>query len=268
MSTFPYQDRFEVHRTLPEQGRPRDEILGELARPWRRRRTPSGRPGKCSGTMYCGDHDHYDFLNEAFGLFAHVNVAPARHVPELHQVRGRDHRHDPRPPPRRGGRPAPTPAGLVTTGRHRAASPTPCSPTASTPRQQRGVTRPNVIKPETAHPAFDKACHLFGIELRRRAGRPGHHPGRRRLGRPATSTTRPSPSSARPATTATAPSTPSPSSRTSPCEHGVGLHVDGCLGGFILPFGQELGYDIPRLRLPRARASPPSRPTPTSTATP
>jgi glutamate/tyrosine decarboxylase-like PLP-dependent enzyme len=27
--------------------------------------------------------------------------------------------------------------------------------------------------------------------------------------------------------------------------HGVGLHVDGCLGGFILPFGQELGYDVP-----------------------
>jgi glutamate/tyrosine decarboxylase-like PLP-dependent enzyme len=26
---------------------------------------------------------------------------------------------------------------------------------------------------------------------------------------------------------------------------GVGLHVDGCLGGFILPFGEELGYDIP-----------------------
>src|SRR5438874_2087391 len=28
-------------------------------------------------------------------------------------------------------------------------------------------------------------------------------------------------------------------------ERGVGLHVDGCLGGFILPFGQQLGYDIP-----------------------
>ena len=28
-------------------------------------------------------------------------------------------------------------------------------------------------------------------------------------------------------------------------EHGIGLHVDGCLGGFILPFGRELGYDIP-----------------------
>jgi glutamate/tyrosine decarboxylase-like PLP-dependent enzyme len=28
-------------------------------------------------------------------------------------------------------------------------------------------------------------------------------------------------------------------------ERGVGLHVDGCLGGFLLPFGRELGYDIP-----------------------
>ena len=28
-------------------------------------------------------------------------------------------------------------------------------------------------------------------------------------------------------------------------QRGVGLHVDSCLGGFILPFGQKLGYDVP-----------------------
>jgi glutamate/tyrosine decarboxylase-like PLP-dependent enzyme len=28
-------------------------------------------------------------------------------------------------------------------------------------------------------------------------------------------------------------------------ERGVALHVDGCLGGFILPWGEQLGYDIP-----------------------
>ena len=28
-------------------------------------------------------------------------------------------------------------------------------------------------------------------------------------------------------------------------DRGVGLHVDGCLGGFILPFGEQLGYAIP-----------------------
>ena len=30
--------------------------------------------GQCSGTMYCGDHDHYDFLNEAFANFSYVNT--------------------------------------------------------------------------------------------------------------------------------------------------------------------------------------------------
>ena len=39
-----------------------------------------------------------------------------------------------------------------------------------------GIARPNFVKPETAHPAFDKACHLFGIELRRRADRPATPP--------------------------------------------------------------------------------------------
>ena len=28
-------------------------------------------------------------------------------------------------------------------------------------------------------------------------------------------------------------------------EYGVGLHVDCCLGGFVLPFAKRLGYDIP-----------------------
>ena len=37
-------------------------------------------------------------------------------------------------------------------------------------------------------------------------------------------------------------------------ERGVGLHVDGCLGGFILPFGRELGLRHPAVRLLGARA--------------
>src|SRR5205085_5333844 len=28
-------------------------------------------------------------------------------------------------------------------------------------------------------------------------------------------------------------------------ERGVGMHVDGCLGGFILPFAADAGLDIP-----------------------
>ena len=47
-------------------------------------------------------------------------------------------------------------------------------PRAGLPRQRRardaaarGVARPSFVKPGTGHPAFGRACHLFGVELRR-----------------------------------------------------------------------------------------------------
>ena len=64
------------------------------------------------------------------------------------------------------GRTAATPSGWSPPAAP-AASCTRCSPTASTRARSAASTRPNIIKPETAHPAFDKACHLFGVELRR-----------------------------------------------------------------------------------------------------
>ena len=73
MSDYPYADRFAINRVLPEQGMSREEVLAEL-RTMATEEDAFWETGKCSGTMYCGDHDHYHFMNEAFGLFAHVNV--------------------------------------------------------------------------------------------------------------------------------------------------------------------------------------------------
>src|SRR4051812_44037804 len=70
---YPYLGRFEVNRRLPEQGRARDDVLAELA-VMAKEEDSFWETGKCSGTMYCGDHDHYDFMTEAFGKFAHVNA--------------------------------------------------------------------------------------------------------------------------------------------------------------------------------------------------
>ncbi len=112
-------------------------------------------------------------------------------------------------------------------------------------REVRGITSPNVVKPETGHPAFDKACHLFGIEMRI------------------------APVDQLSATVDVAAVGDLVDENTiaiigSACNYGygtvdpiealselaldrgVGLHVDGCLGGFILPWGRELGYDIPQ----------------------
>ena len=72
-SQFPYAERFPVNRHMPEQGRSADEVLAEL-REMAEEEDRWWEGGRCSGTMYCGDHDHYEFLNEAFGLYAHVNA--------------------------------------------------------------------------------------------------------------------------------------------------------------------------------------------------
>jgi glutamate/tyrosine decarboxylase-like PLP-dependent enzyme len=198
--------------------------------------------GKCSGTMYCGDHDHYAFMNDAFGLFAHVNVLQRDMCPSATKFEAEviamtlDLLHA-------EAITGTEPVGLVATG----GTGSICHAMLAYrdyAAQHRGITAPNVIKPETAHPAFDKACHLFGIDLQL--------------------------APVDPVSTQVDPDwvdqhiddntvaiigsacnygygTIDPIGALSEValQHGVGLHVDSCLGGFILPFGQELGYDIP-----------------------
>ena len=237
---FPYRDRFPVHRTLPEHGRPSGEILAELAT-MAEEEDAGWESGKCSGTMYCGDHDHYAFLTEAFGRYAHVNALQRDMCPSATKFEGEiiamalDLFHA---DAAAGG----TPVGMVTSGgsgsiahamlayrEHGAA---------------RAIARPNVIKPETAHPAFDKACHLFGIELRRAPVDPvstqvdldwvASHIDDDTVALVGSA-----------CNYGYGTVDPIAELGAMALDRGTGLHVDGCLGGYILPFGRELGYDIP-----------------------
>jgi glutamate/tyrosine decarboxylase-like PLP-dependent enzyme len=241
MSGFPYEDRFPVNRRLPEHGRQRRDILAEIDT-MATEEDAFWEQGGCSGTMYCGDHDHYDFLTQVFGRFAHVNALQRDMCPSATKFEAEiiamtlDVLHGEAVE----GTEA---AGLVTTGG-----------TGSIlhallayrewGRQERGIDRPNVVKPETAHAAFDKACHLFGMEVRRAPVDPqttlvdvdwvADHVDD--------------------STVAVIGSacnygygTVDPISALSDValDRGIGLHVDACLGGFLLPFGQRLGIDIP-----------------------
>jgi sphinganine-1-phosphate aldolase len=238
----PYAEKYGVNRSIPDRGLPREEVLAQL-KDMAHTEDAFWETGKCSGTMYCGDHSHYDFMTQAFGLFAHVNALQRDMCPSQTRFEGEiiamtlDMLHadaigD-----------TGEPAGLVTTGgtgsilhamlayRDHA-------------RQTRNVTTPNVVKPETAHPAFDKACHLFDIEVRRApidpvsmlvdVGWVADHIDANTI-----------------ATIGSAPNygygTIDPLEELSALalERNVGLHVDGCLGGFLLPWGERLGYDIP-----------------------
>jgi glutamate/tyrosine decarboxylase-like PLP-dependent enzyme len=237
-----YAQRYGVIDRLPEKGRPREEVLRELHE-MAEQEDRGWQTGKCSGTMYCGDMSHYAFLNEAFGLYSHVNALQRDMCPSATRFESEitamalDMMHA------EAARPDADPCGAMTAGgtdsivsallayREQA-------------REERGITQPQIIMPVTGHVAFEKGAHLFGIEVifapideettlvdlefvrdhitpRTVAlvGSAGNYPY----------------------------GTIDPIEELSrlAVEQRIGLHVDGCLGGFILPWGQELGYDIP-----------------------
>jgi glutamate/tyrosine decarboxylase-like PLP-dependent enzyme len=240
-SLYPYADRFPVNRTLPDEGRSREEILDEL-RSLAASEDAAWETGKCSGSMYCGDHDHYGFMNEVFGLFGHMNILQRDMCPSATRFEGEviamalDLMHGDAAAER--GHDI---AGMVTSGGSGSIMHALLA-YRDHARAERGITNPNIVKPETSHPAFDKGCHLFGIEVRNVPVDPE------------TTTVRPEVVADQidENTVAIVGSAcnygygtidPIPELSDLAVERGVGLHVDGCLGGFILPFGQELGYD-------------------------
>ncbi|OYV60095.1 MAG: aspartate aminotransferase family protein [Actinobacteria bacterium 21-73-9] len=200
---------------------------------------PTWESGQCSGTMYCGDHDHYDFLNRAFAHFSHVNVLQRDMCPSatkfeaeiiamtLDMLGGAS----------LTGRPG----GLVTSGGSGSIA---HAVLAYRDANVARTRRPNLIKPETAHPAFTKAGHLFGVEVRVAPVDPettrvdldwvSEHIDADTVALVGSATNY-----------GYGTVDPIPELGALALERGVGLHVDGCLGGFILPFGRELGEPVP-----------------------
>jgi glutamate/tyrosine decarboxylase-like PLP-dependent enzyme len=110
-------------------------------------------------------------------------------------------------------------------------------------RATRGVTTPQMIVPVTAHAAFDKSAEYFGIEI---------------VHVPVGADWRADPDAMAAAITddtvvmvGSAP--PFPHGIVDPIEElseiararGIGFHTDACLGGFVLPFAEQLGYPVP-----------------------
>ena len=182
--------------------------------------------------MYAGDHDHYDVLNEAFGMFSHSNALQRDMCPSATRFEGEiiamalDLMH------------AETvtdtsPAGMVTGGGSGSILQAVLA-IRDHARATRGIERPSMVRPDTAHPAFVKAAHLFGLEIRTVPVDPD------------TTTVDPQAVADQidDTTVVIVGSAGNyPFGTIDPIadlgqvalEHEVALHVDACLGGFILP---------------------------------
>ena len=234
MSLYPYAERFPVVRAFPQHGRPRAEVLAEIDVMSEVEDAPY-HEGRISGSIYSGDEAHYAFLNEVFGHYSHANVLQRDMYPSATRFEGEiiamtaDMLH------------ASEPCGVITSGGTESLM-NPLLVYREWGRA-RGITQPNVVMPVTAHVALDKGAHYFGIELRKAAVTDQFVADMNSVRSLVDDNTVALVGSA-----GTYPHgliDPIDELSALAVERGVNLHVDGCLGAFILAWGEDLGYPVP-----------------------
>jgi sphinganine-1-phosphate aldolase len=241
---YPYKHRFESYSSIPQDGRDPEEIYDEL-HTIAEEEDKFWETGLISGTMYHGGKEHYAFLNRVFSMYSYVNLLQRDICPSgtkfeseiiamvaklLHGDAVKD--NDPQDEV----------CGTVTSGGtesifngvyvHREWA-----------RDEKGILEPEMVVPATIHPAFHKAAHYLGIKMITVPVDENFEADVEAMRDKITSNTI--------ALAGSAGNYPygviDPLRKLSDLaiEKNIGLHVDGCLGGFILPWIKKLGYDIP-----------------------
>jgi len=222
--------------TLPTSGQTRAQVMDSLRRsmtgdlPWHEGRTFS--------LVYGAGEEHLELLREAYALFMATNgLGAGRMFKSLSALEaeviaiGAELLGDARCP------------GNITSGgsesiimgiraaRERAR--------AERPR----ITHPEMVLPASAHPAFQKAGEIFGIESVRTPLTKDYVADVEAMAGAVTDNTI--------ALVASAPSYPFGTIDPVPAiaeiahRHALHLHVDACVGGFALPFLRKLGQPVP-----------------------
>ncbi|MET0406651.1 MAG: aminotransferase class V-fold PLP-dependent enzyme [Cystobacter sp.] len=248
----PYRGQVATYTRLPEQGRPREEVLREMEQ-MNGREKDKWREGYVSGAVYHGDSEHIDFLNQVYALNSqsnplHADLWPSATKFEAEVVAMTAHMLG--AAEANAGRPAEEHiCGSLSSGGTESIM-LAVKTYRDQARAERGILGPQMVAPASAHPAFDKAAHYFGVRMVRV---------------PVAADYRADVSATRKALTrdtillvGSAPSFPhgviDPIEELSELarERRIGFHTDGCLGGFVLPWARELGYPVPAFdfRLP------------------
>jgi glutamate/tyrosine decarboxylase-like PLP-dependent enzyme len=219
---------------FPERGLPKDEILAALAA--KRARDARWQEGRTFGMVYDGGASVHEVAEAVALQFLHENALNTAAFPSLGEIQREvcawtaDLLHGPEA------------AGFLTSGgtesilmavkaaRERA-------------RAERGVAAPEMVVAESAHAAFHKAAHYFGVRLHKVKVRPDWRAD------VAAMAERVGPSTV--LVVGSAPQYPQgvidpiPELAELAASVGASLHVDACMGGFVLPFMERLGRALP-----------------------
>ena len=191
------------------------------------------------GGSYFGGEELVKIANEAYQLYINCNGLYATKIfPSLvcyaeELVDALLHRHN--APPEAGG--------SITTGGTESLLMAVKTAYAWSRDHRPQAQSPEIVVPQAAHPAFDKAAHLMGLRSVRLPHNHNFHADVEAMRHAINDNTV--------LLVASAPSYPF--GVTDPvaaiaqiaAEHGLWLHVDACNGGFVFPFARQLGYDVP-----------------------
>jgi glutamate/tyrosine decarboxylase-like PLP-dependent enzyme len=244
-SLKPYRGQVSQFERLPEKGRPHEEVLRELTGLEQRERE-RWKSGQVSGAVYHGADEHIAFLNQVYALHSqsnplHADLWPSATKFEAEVVAMTAHMLGAEVA-NAGRLPEEHVCGSLSSGGTESIM-LAMKTYRDQARETKRITRPELVVPSSAHPAFDKAAHYFGIKLVRV---------------PVAADYRADVAATRKALTrntivvvGSAPSFPhgviDPIEELSELarKRRIGFHTDACLGGFVLPWARRLGYEVP-----------------------
>ena len=242
----PYRDTFTTYKKLPADGLGHESILQEMAA-LQAVEASRWQEGYASGAVYHGGSKHIAFLNEVYALHSQSNPLHADLWPsaskfeaEIVAMTGamlgaRETDGENYGTVSSGG----TESILLAMKSYRDQA-----------RETKGITQPEMIVPVTAHVAFDKAAQYFNIKMVRVEVDENF--------RADVTAVRNAINKNSIVIVGSAPTFPhgmiDPVAEMSSLalEAGIGFHTDACLGGFVLPWAEKLGYPVPAydFRLP------------------
>lgn len=223
---------------LNQAGRPVDDVVADLRD--KRGKDVSWADGKTFGMVYDGGPSVHAVAEQAAQMFLHENALNTQAFPSLGEIQREvvgwtaDLLH--------GEALEDGPAvGFLTSGGTESIL---CGVLAARERAhaERGISEAEIVLAESAHAAFHKAAHNFGLTVRTAPVRPDFTADVDAMGGLVNENTA--------LVVGSAPQYPQgvqddiPAIAALASSVGANCHIDACMGGFVLPFAERLGRDV------------------------
>ena len=235
----PYRGKYESFTRLPAEGKPQEDIIAEISKISDGEST-RWKDGFVSGAVYHGSQEYIEFLNTVYAVTSQNNPLHSDLFPSASKFESEIVAMTASMLGSQGT--ADDICGAVSSGGTESIL-LAMKTYRDWAKETKGITRPEIVIPATAHAAFDKAGEYFHIKVNHIPVDSDFRVDVQQVKKAITNNTI--------AVVGSAPSFPH--GVIDPLEalaqialdRHIGFHVDACLVGFVLPWAEKLGYSVP-----------------------